>query len=267
MNKTLKTIVYAAAVILVLAVTLCVKAFVFGNFTVKGDSMKDTLFDGDVVWAAKLAVPTYGDIILIEDGDTNLVKRAVGFAGDKLWMERDFGQTGSKWYLCRKKSGSDVVERLVEEKYKDAVMPHFDLEINTCHPLTNNAGEGAFDEQSAFVVPEDCVYALGDNRNISSDSRSRGAFPLDDVIGVVKAKGMTLVYALIAAIAVVLVVFLIVDAAKSRKAEAAGQKQAAEATESADAFKDGGSPDGGAVAPDQSSAEDENGLQPPKNEE
>lgn len=83
---------------------MSLKAFVFGNYTVKGDSMNDTLSDGDVVWAAKLASPDYGDIILVMDDDTNLVKRAVGFAGDRLWMERDDSETGSKWYLCRKRA-------------------------------------------------------------------------------------------------------------------------------------------------------------------
>ena len=153
MNKTLKTIIYIAAVIIIVAVTMSLKAFVFGNYTVKGDSMNDTLSDGDVVWAAKLASPDYGDIILVMDDDTNLVKRAVGFAGDRLWMERDDSETGSKWYLCRKKSGSDEIERLAEERYGDSVMPRFDLEIETCHLITNNVGEGAFDAQTDFVVP------------------------------------------------------------------------------------------------------------------
>ena len=152
MNKTLKTIIYIAAVIIIVAVTMSLKAFVFGNYTVKGDSMNDTLSDGDVVWAAKLASPDYGDIILVMDDDTNLVKRAVGFAGDRLWMERDNSEPGSKWYLCRKKSNSDEIERLAEERYGDSVMPRFDLEIETCHLITNNVGEGAFDEQTAFVA-------------------------------------------------------------------------------------------------------------------
>ena len=139
MNKTLKTIIYIAAVIIIVAVTMALKAFVFGNYTVKGDSMNDTLSDGDVVWAAKLASPDYGDIILVMDDDTNLVKRAVGFAGDRLWMERDDSEPGSKWYLCRKKSGSDEIERLAEERYGDSVMPRFDLEIETCHLITKSA--------------------------------------------------------------------------------------------------------------------------------
>ena len=45
MNKTLKTIIYIAAVIIIVAVTMALKAFVFGNYTVKGDSMNDTLSD------------------------------------------------------------------------------------------------------------------------------------------------------------------------------------------------------------------------------
>lgn len=132
------------------------------------------------------------------------------------------------------KSGSDEIERLAEERYGDSVMPRFDLEIETCHLITNNVGEGAFDEQTAFVVPENCVFALGDNRNISSDSRSRGAFPMEDVIGVVKAKGMGLVYAVIAVLAVLLAVFLVADAVKTKRAEAVRVGRGEKSNESAD---------------------------------
>lgn len=229
MKKAIKTTIYVAIVILVFSVMLCVKAFILGNFTVKGDSMETTLSDGDIVWAAKLAKPTYGDIIIVDDGGTNLVKRAVGFGGDKLWIEQDNEQKGSKWYLCRKKSGSEQVERLTEEAYDGVAIPQFDLEILTCHLLTNNEGNGAFDEQTAYIVPTESVYALGDNRNISSDSRSRGAFPLDDVVGVVRAKGMTVVYVLIAVVAVIMAVLFTIDGIKSKKAQSAEQKQSTKA--------------------------------------
>lgn len=228
MKKYGKTILYLTIFGVIVAAVICVKAFLFGNFTVSGPSMEPTFVNGDVVWASKVSKPDYGDVVLIvaveDDGpfgeeptETNLVKRAIAFEGDKLWMEKD-DSDGQTYYLCRKKKDSDVVEKLVTETYGDAVLPRFDLLIYTCTPITNDEGNVAFDEQHAYVVPEGCFYAMGDNRTISKDSRSLGAFSCDSVIGVVLIKGSGFLYAIIGGLLVVMTALLLADAMKNRNA-------------------------------------------------
>ena len=46
--------------------------------------------------------------------------------------------------------------------------------------VTTNMGNYAF---SDLVVPENCVFALGDNRDFSTDSRAFGCIPLEKIEG------------------------------------------------------------------------------------
>jgi hypothetical protein len=63
--------------------------------------------------------------------------------------------------------------------------------------LKNNFDENFVNEK--FIVPENCIFALGDNRHDSKDSTYYGAFQKDDVLGIVELerdsqKGRVLFY-------------------------------------------------------------------------
>ena len=127
---------------------------------VKGASMENTLKQYDYLLVNKMAyrsdLPERGDVIifksdLMQDNgrEKDLVKRVVGVEGDHIII------TDGKVYLN---------DELLEESYtKDG---YTDYEIDT-------------------VVPEDHVFAMGDNRLDSTDSRdsSVGPVPLDDIVG------------------------------------------------------------------------------------
>ena len=110
--------------------------------------MQQTIFDGDkVVLNNQDYEPKQGDIVVIaENGtqlDTAIIKRVIAVAGQTI--DIDF-QTGTVYV--------DGVA-LDESEY------------------TEN-GSTTKDEGMQFpqTVPDNCVFVLGDNRNVSEDSRN-----------------------------------------------------------------------------------------------
>lgn len=129
---------------------------------VVGASMEDTLYGapganpyksgGEFVYIFD-AKPKRGDIAVIRKDSKVLIKRVIAVGGDRIKMEM------GKVYI------ND------EELYE----PYISSDNN--NPLLNNFSE--------LTVEENHIFVLGDNRNISSDSRNYGSFPIEAVVGVV----------------------------------------------------------------------------------
>ena len=128
--------------------------FVFLTVRVEGDSMRDTLYSGEVLLGNRTATPNRGDIILIEgviDKDL-LIKRLIAKGGDTVDI------TDGKVYV----NGEEL-----NEPYAKGV--------------TKQLGYRDF----PFVVAEGYYFYLGDNRENSSDARYFGDCKASQVIGVV----------------------------------------------------------------------------------
>jgi signal peptidase I len=120
---------------------------------VENISMLPTLKPGEFVLVNKLAYkigePRYGDIIVFHyphNPKEDYIKRVIGLPGDEV-------------------STQDGVVYIngfpADEPYISAP------------PAYNDS----------WIVPEDSLFVLGDNRNQSSDSHSWGFLPLDNVVG------------------------------------------------------------------------------------
>ena len=125
---------------------------------VQGMSMEPTLRAEDVLFIDCVhSLPERGDVVVSRaqalDG-LRLVKRVIGLPGDEISMNPDTGQV-----LC---NGEVLLEPYVK------VLSYEPCDIS--FPVT---------------VPEGHVFVLGDNREVSVDSRSGavGMVPLDSVIG------------------------------------------------------------------------------------
>ena len=150
---------------------------IFANIYVKGSSMLPTLTGapayggevmsgGDYVFVNTQAQPDYFDIVVVETVDAQgvpyeIIKRAIAFGGDTVKME--LGRLSIKF--AGDSEFTEINEEYLSEDY-----------------VTWNKPINSFAEH---YVEEGYMFLLGDNRDVSEDSRRRGDFPLDSLVGVV----------------------------------------------------------------------------------
>lgn len=146
------------AIVIVVAITAVIKPTI-----VKESSMEPTLYENNYLFVNKLSYitkdhPKYEDIIVFESdlekddgsGKKLLIKRVIGVEGDVI--------TISDGIVYR--NGHPLEEQYTLEGY--------------------TSGE-VYD----YLVPEDEVFVMGDNRSVSLDSRdpSVGTVDEDDIMG------------------------------------------------------------------------------------
>ena len=147
-----------------LAVVLCVVLiaflFCFRVAVVDGDSMNNTLIDGDYVLLLNRLIsgdPQFGDIVVVNSSDYGkpIIKRVIATEGQAV--DIDF------------KTGTVKVDGVV-------------LEEDYIKDLTKRSWAGV---EYPLVVDEGCLFVMGDNRMNSTDSRCPDIGLLDcrEVVG------------------------------------------------------------------------------------
>ena len=148
-KKLLGIIEYIEIFAIGICAVLVLFSFVFRICTVDGDSMNNTLHNGEKLIISDIFyVPERGDIIVFhQTGNSNmpLVKRVIGIEGDTVTIDFD------TWTVSIiDKNGNSVV---LDESY-----------INIDTPVHRQSGT------HTYTVPQGAVFVLGDNRNDSMDS-------------------------------------------------------------------------------------------------
>lgn len=172
---------WVSMLILALIVGSLLHAYVFALTRVSGESMENTLHNGQLLLVSRIAhdfhrMPDYGEIVIIDSrvqrprGVLDGVKEAfmdyVAFFNKKyvsrsFWVKRVIGKPGDIIEFRDGKMWRNG-EVLQEPYVKEPMKPGPDRMI---------------------VVPQDTVFVMGDNRNHSADSRYIGPVPLDHVVG------------------------------------------------------------------------------------
>ncbi len=141
-------------IVIAFVLAFLITTFVVQGFVIPTGSMETTIMPGDRVFANKFiyrfSEPERGDVIVFKyplDPSKNYVKRVIGLPGDKLEI----------------KNGVVYInDKVLSEPY-------------VAYPSSDNFGPK--------VIGEDELFAMGDNRINSEDSRFWGTVPMENLRG------------------------------------------------------------------------------------
>lgn len=215
------------SVFIVILVVFLFRSFVYEPFRIPSGSMMPTLLTGDFIAVNKHAYgirnpltnnviiqtgkPKRGDIIVFkypEDKSIDYIKRVVGEPGDMIIyqdkhlyiikheeQDKKHAQLVNVQFLY---TDEEEISLGFSENY-DVYKESFAKEDSHLIRINQNAAmlteyfykQPGF-ERGIWKVPENCYFAMGDNRDNSKDSRFWGFVPFENIVGKTEGIWMSL---------------------------------------------------------------------------
>ena len=184
-----------ASIAAVLVTGLFIITFTLQAFVIPSSSMENTLLIGDHVFVDRMTLAPksnwvgpllpyrhvkHDDIFVfvspVEPG-LYVVKRVIGVPGDRIKL-----QDGVVYRNGEKLDQPFVVRNGTYNAYRDNFPTVPATDYDGVNPIWREAMPGHL-ENGEIVVPPDSIFAMGDNRDVSLDSRYWGFVPYENVIG------------------------------------------------------------------------------------
>ena len=202
-KETLKTIIYAVLI------ALAIRTVAYEPFNIPSGSMIPTLLVGDYLFVSKFSFgysrhslpfslplisgriffsePERGDVAVFKlplDNKTDYIKRIIGLPGDRIQL------VGGILYI-----NGEPVKR---QRTEDYVVRNHNGDIGRIaryietlpngrrHYILEESDRARYDNTDVYTVPAGHYFAMGDNRDHSSDSRVRGGVgfvPMKNLVG------------------------------------------------------------------------------------
>ena len=197
---------FLASIAIILVTGLFIITFTLQAFTIPSSSMENTLLIGDHVfvdrillapatrWISKLIPyrePRHGDVfVFISPAQPGLyvVKRVMGLPGDRIRLQDGVvyrnGERLNEPYVIRcDQKASNASMCVPYDPYRDNFPdgPPNEAPCEGCEEW--RLSMPSFVKNGELVVPPRSVFAMGDNRDVSLDSRYWGFVPYENIIG------------------------------------------------------------------------------------
>ncbi|WP_160120773.1 signal peptidase I [Rhodovarius lipocyclicus] len=201
-GESIRTILYAGLI------AIGIRSIAFEPFNIPSGSMIPTLLVGDYLFVSKYSygysrhsfpfspnlfsgrilgsVPQRGDVAVFKlprDTSQDYIKRIIGLPGDRIQVIRGILHVNGE-AVRREAIGPYVTEgdgpRMTVRLYRE-VLPG-----GRTHEIIEQTDDGVLDNTPEFTVPPGHVFAMGDNRDNSLDSRVQSAVgfvPIENLVG------------------------------------------------------------------------------------
>lgn len=160
---------------------------IYVGVEVDGTSMENSYFNKDIVYYLPNAEYSYGDVVVVKVSENHeLLKRVIGLPGDKINF--DITLNGESYVYTLTINGKPVIEPYIKTQSGNA-MTYENIYGSDENSLINTKPESFMQNEKGehyrkdLVLGQDQVFVLGDNRQISNDSSSYGAFNSSQIVG------------------------------------------------------------------------------------
>ena len=198
----------------IILIVFLFRSFIIEPFRIPSGSMMPTLLPGDFIAVTKWSYsiknpltngtwirtdePQRGDVIVFkypEDPQVDYIKRVIGLPGDEITYRnkqlfiKPAGSQGEAQAVPLKISGEYVEEGL---GYHETYLILQETLGQVTHQTLVNPRAPEFLQHyyrqpegflGTWVVPDDCYFVMGDNRDNSRDSRFWGFVPRENIVG------------------------------------------------------------------------------------
>ena len=189
-EKTKEILEWVYCVVIALVLAMLFRYFIGTPTIVKQVSMNPTLIQDERLWLNRWGrttktLPKRGQIITFEEpakvtyavSEVDLNNPIAKYEEKNAfqWFVNNFLEIGKRSYIKRVIALPNEQVEIKDGKVyiNDEVLEEPYLQ----HGIVTDASEG-FDK---FTVPENCVFAMGDNRSHSTDCRAFGCIPLEKI--------------------------------------------------------------------------------------
>ena len=144
---------FLMSLITVAAIIIIITNFWVSVLQIDGSSMNPLLQKDEIVLTTKCTNPIRNDIIAFNQNNKLYIKRVIATAGDKVSINRD--------------GVVSVNGKMLDE------------------PYVTELSLGNSDIEFPYTIPSETIFVLGDNREISFDSRDSrfGSVPVNQIVG------------------------------------------------------------------------------------